>query len=100
MLHQNCTGWGVGGAGGVFFAADFFTAAVWCVPFSGTVGLFNKNYKRKKIKQIANSPSHPDKRSDQLSARGRGGKAHAVSAGVRLVDTAERLILSTLELDP
>ena len=41
-----------------------------------------------------------DKRSDQLSARGRGGKAHAVAAGVRLVDTAERLVLSTLELDP
>ena len=31
-----------GRGGGVFFAADFSTAAVWCVPFSGTVGLFNK----------------------------------------------------------
>ena len=34
------------------------------------------------------------------SARGRGGKAHAVAAGVGLVDTAKRLVLSTLELDP
>ena len=34
------------------------------------------------------------------SARGRGGKAHAVAAGVGLVDTAKRLVLSTLELNP
>lgn len=33
------------------------------------------------------------------SARGRGGKAHAVAAGVGLVDTAKRLVLSTLELN-
>ena len=30
------------------FAADFFTAAVWCVPFSGAVGLFNKLQTQKK----------------------------------------------------
>ena len=29
------------------FAADFFTAAVWCVPFSGTVGLLTTNAKKK-----------------------------------------------------
>ena len=34
------------------------------------------------------------------SARGRGGKAHTVAAGVGLVDTAKRLVLSTLELNP
>ena len=34
--------------GGVFFAADVFTAAVWCVPFSGAVGLFNKLQTQKK----------------------------------------------------
>ena len=33
------------------------------------------------------------------SARGRGGKAHTVAAGVGLVDTAKRLVLSTLELN-
>ena len=35
---------GPGGGGGVFFAADVFTAAVWCVPFSGTVAVYSINY--------------------------------------------------------
>ena len=34
-------------------AADFFTAAVWCVPFSGAVGLFNKLQTQKKTKKKA-----------------------------------------------
>ena len=41
----------VWGGESFFFAADFFTAAVWCVPFSGTVGLFNKlqTHQNKKV---------------------------------------------------
>ena len=42
----------MGGEGGEsFFAADFFIAAVWCVPFSGAVGLFNKLQTQKNKKK-------------------------------------------------
>ena len=44
-------GWG-GKGGKACFAADFFTAAVWCVPFSGAVGLFNKLQTQKKKKIV------------------------------------------------
>ena len=40
-------GWG-GKGGRACFAADFFTAAVWCVPFSGAVGFSKKLQKQKK----------------------------------------------------
>ena len=40
-------GWGAG-EGGVSFAVFLSTAAVWCVPFFGTVGLFNKLQTQKK----------------------------------------------------
>ena len=35
----------------------FLTAAVWCVPFSGTVGLFNKLQTQKKTKN-EQTPEH------------------------------------------
>ena len=39
----------MGGEGGILVSLlIFFTAAVWCVPFSGAVGLFNKLQTQKK----------------------------------------------------
>ena len=43
----------MGGEGGILVSLlIFFTAAVWCVPFSGAVGLFNKLQTQKKKRYI------------------------------------------------